>query len=54
LSAVSILTDGVVTTRVVVRRILLTRDELLRVKELTVGTSTNLIDHSLKNDMQER
>ena len=41
-----LLTDGVVTTGVVVTSILLAGDELLRVVELTVGTSTDLIDHS--------
>merc|ERR1712061_146188 len=38
------LTDGVVTTGEVVGGILLTRDELLGVEELSVGAGTNLID----------
>jgi YD repeat-containing protein len=40
-----LLTDGVVTTSVVVSSIFLTRDELLRVEELTVGTSADLINN---------
>ena len=40
------LTNGVVTTSEVVGSIFLTRDELLRMKELSVGTSTNFIDNS--------
>jgi hypothetical protein len=40
------LADGVVTTSVVVRSIFLTSDELFRVEQLTVGSSTNLIDNS--------
>jgi len=36
--------DGVVTTSVVVRRILLTSDELFRVEELTVSSGADLID----------
>jgi len=39
------LTDGVVTTGEVVRGILLTRDQLFRVEELTVGTGSDLIDN---------
>jgi len=39
------LTNGVVTTSEVVGSILLTRDELLWVEELSVGTSSNLIDN---------
>ena len=38
------LTDGVVTTGEVVGGILLTRDELLRVEELSVGAGSDLID----------
>ena len=38
-----LLADGVVTTGVVVGSILLTGDELLRVEQLTVGSSTNLV-----------
>jgi hypothetical protein len=41
-----LLANGVVTTSVVAGSILLARDELLRVEELTVGTSTDLIDDS--------
>jgi len=41
----NLLTDGVVTTGEVVGGILLTRDELLGVEELSVGTSTDLIDN---------
>ena len=39
------LTNGVVTTSEVVGSILLTRDELLWVEELSVGTGTDLIDN---------
>ena len=39
-----LLTDGVVTTGEVVGGILLTRDELLRVEELSVGAGSDLID----------
>merc|ERR1719482_403933 len=42
----NLLTHGVMATGVVVSRILLAGDELLGVVELTVGTGTNLIDHS--------
>jgi hypothetical protein len=38
-------TNGVVTTGEVVGSILLTRDELLWVEELTVGTSTDFINN---------
>mmetsp|Transcript_63511 Transcript_63511/g.105937 ORF Transcript_63511/g.105937 Transcript_63511/m.105937 type:complete len:411 (+) Transcript_63511:505-1737(+) len=41
-----LLTDGVVTTGVVVGGILLAADQLLRVEQLAVGTSTNLVNHS--------
>jgi len=41
----NLLTDGVVTTGVVVGGILLTGDQLLRVEQLTVGTSADLIDN---------
>ena len=40
----NLLTNGVVTTGEVVGGILLTRDELLGVEELSVGTSADLID----------
>jgi len=40
----NLLTDGVVTTGEVVGGILLTRDELLGVEELSVGSGTDLID----------
>jgi len=40
----NLLTDGVVTTGEVVGGVLLTRDELLGVEELSVGAGTNLID----------
>ena len=40
----NLLTDGVVTTGEVVGGVLLTRDELLGVEELSVGTGTDLID----------
>jgi len=42
----NLLTDGVVTTGVVVGSILLTGDQLLGVEELTVGTGADLIDDS--------
>jgi hypothetical protein len=38
------LADGVVTTSVVVGGVFLTRDELLRVEELAVSTSADLVD----------
>jgi hypothetical protein len=38
------LTNGVVTTGVVVCGIFLTRDQLFRVEQLTVGTSTDLVN----------
>jgi len=41
-----LLTNGVVTTGIVVGSILLTRDELLGVEQLAVGTGADLIDHS--------
>jgi hypothetical protein len=41
-----LLADGVVTTSVVVSSVFLTGDELLRVEELTVGTSADLINNS--------
>merc|ERR1719311_570337 len=41
-----LLSDGVVTTGVVVGSVLLTGDQLLRVVELTVGTGTDLVTHS--------
>jgi hypothetical protein len=41
-----LLANGVVATSVVAGSILLARDELLRVEQLTVGTSTDLIDDS--------
>ena len=37
--------DGVVTTGVVVGGVLLAGDELLRVEQLTVGASSDLIHH---------
>jgi len=40
----NLLTNGVVTTGEVVGSILLTRDQLLGVEQLTVGAGTNLID----------
>merc|ERR1711975_51249 len=40
-----LLTHGVVTTSVVVSSIFLTRDELLRVVQLAVGTRADLVDH---------
>jgi hypothetical protein len=39
------LTNGVVTTSEVVGGIFFTRDKLLRMEELSVGTSSNLIDN---------
>jgi hypothetical protein len=42
----NLLSDGVVTTGVVVGGILLTRDQLLRVVELSVGTSADLVHHT--------
>jgi len=39
-----LLTDGVVTTGKVVCSVLLTRDQLFRVEQLTVGSGTDLID----------
>jgi len=47
-----LLADGVVTTGKVVGGILLARDELLWVEQLTVGAGPDLIDHSWlqKND----
>jgi hypothetical protein len=41
----NLLTDGVVTTGVVVGSVLLTGDDLLRVVELTVGTGTDFVTH---------
>jgi len=41
----NLLTDGVVTTGEVVGGIILTRDELLWVEKLSVGTSADLIDN---------
>ena len=38
------LTDGVVTTSVVVRGVFLTGDQLFRVEELTVGTSADFVN----------
>lgn len=38
-----LLADGVVTTSVVISRILFARDQLLWVEELAVGTSADLI-----------
>ena len=40
-----LLTDGVVTTGVVVGGILLTGDDLLRVEQLAVGSGADLIGH---------
>jgi len=40
-----LLANGVVATSVVVRRILLAGDHLLRVEEAAVGTSADLVDH---------
>merc|ERR1712023_531052 len=42
----NLLTHGVMATSVVIGGILLARDELLRVVQLAVGASANLIDHS--------
>jgi hypothetical protein len=41
-----LLSDGVVTTGVVVGSVLLAGDQLLRVVELTVGTSADLVTHT--------
>jgi hypothetical protein len=41
-----LLTNGVVTTGIVVSGILLAGDELLRVVKLSVGTGTNLVNHT--------
>ena len=38
-----VLADGVVAPGIVVGRVLLARNELLRVEELAVGSATNLI-----------
>jgi len=40
-----LLADGVVTTGVIVRSIFLACDELLRVEQLTVCSSTDLVNH---------
>merc|ERR1712032_117935 len=40
------LADGVVTTGVVIGGVLFARDQLLRVVQLTVGTSADLVDYS--------
>jgi len=40
------LSDGVVTTRIVVGSIFLSRDKLLWVVDLAVGSSTDFVDHS--------
>ena len=40
------LADGVVPTRIIVGRLLLARDQLLRVKQLVVGAVSNLVDDS--------
>lgn len=42
----NLLTNGVVTTGIVVSSILLTGDDLLRVVELTVGTGTDLVTNT--------
>jgi hypothetical protein len=42
----NLFSDGVVTTSVVVSGILLSCDQLLRVEQLSVGSSTDLIDNS--------
>lgn len=39
------LADGVVTTGVVIRRVLLARDDLLRVVQLAVGASAHFVTH---------
>ena len=41
----NLLSDGVVTTRIVVGRILLSGDELLGVEELSVRSGSDLVDH---------
>jgi len=41
-----LLTNGVVTTSEVVSGIFFTRDQLLRVEQLTIGTGTDFIDDS--------
>jgi hypothetical protein len=41
-----LLTNGVVTTGIVVSGIFLAGDELLRVVKLSVGTGTNLVNHT--------
>jgi hypothetical protein len=41
-----LLANGVMTTGIVVRGILLASDELLRVEQLAVGSSSDFIDHS--------
>jgi hypothetical protein len=47
----NLLSNGVVTTGIVVGRVLLARNDLLRVVKLTVGTSSDLIaDTRLKID----
>ena len=47
----NLLANGVVSTSIVVGGVLLARDELLLVEELTVGASVDLIDASaLKDD----
>merc|ERR1711976_659472 len=42
----NLLTNGVVTTSIVVGSILLTSDQLLRVEQLAVGASAHLINYS--------
>ena len=42
----NLLADGVVTTGIVVGGILLTRNELLRVVELSVGAGSHLVERS--------
>ena len=42
----NLLPDGVVASRIVVCRVLLPGHQLLRVEELTVRSSSNLVDHS--------
>jgi hypothetical protein len=42
----NLLADGVVTTSVVVGSILLSGDQLLRVVQLSVGSGTDLVNHS--------
>jgi len=41
-----LLADGVVTTGIVVGRVLLASDQLLRVEQLTIGPGTDLVHHS--------